>query len=228
MRISLLAVAVLALAGCAATGQGLDTTKPALGTVVFRTNEMERSYDCTGCNSKTLFGTDISTGLSYNYDSSAIDGSVWRPNVAIEDREKPIDWHVYCERDEISDSQTCAFRAREGVATALQETPFLMKEPVFLISLTQDLTPTRMCLSKHDFPGVTAFIRVDDRAPVETDTSGCVGAKAAGALQGQIRGARTITIRRTEWPYRAPTTHTYRVEQSLALAEDLLGFLKRR
>jgi hypothetical protein len=221
MRISLLAVAVLVLAGCAATGRGLDTTKPALGTVGFRPNEMERSYDCTGCNSKTLSGTDIGTGLSYSYDSASIEGSVWRQNVAIEDRDKPLEWTVKCKRDEISDAETCSLRASKGFSTTIIDS-------VLLISLTKNLNTTRMCISKHDFPGVTAFIRVDDRVPVETDTSGCVGAKAAGALQGQIREARAITIRRTEWPYRTPITQTYRVEQSLDLAEDLLGFLTRR
>ncbi|ANM04657.1 hypothetical protein AMC78_CH02570 [Rhizobium phaseoli] len=91
-------------------------------------------------------------------------------------------WVVSCKIDPINDNKNCGtYDVFERVVVGFDATD----------------RPTEICLPGHDFPGRTAFLRVDKNKAIETDEDGCVG---GGYIAQMIKGKQLVS-RIVVWPY---------------------------
>ncbi|MBY5774213.1 hypothetical protein HFN63_29635 [Rhizobium leguminosarum] len=90
-------------------------------------------------------------------------------------------WVARCKIDAINDDKNCAtFDAYERVLVGFGTTD----------------RPTEICLPGHNFPGRTAYLRVDKHKSVETGEDGCVG----GDYIAQMLKGRRLVSRIVVWP----------------------------
>lgn len=91
-------------------------------------------------------------------------------------------WEISCKVDAMSDARICT-----ALSTRIN----------LVLLWDKAAAPLLVCVLGHDFPGRQAAIRVDTRAPLETDKKGCVG----GAIVGELLTATKVTTRHVAWPY---------------------------
>lgn len=61
-----------------------------------------------------------------------------------------------------------------------------------------------LCVAGHDYPGLTAMIRVDNKNALKTNENGCLS--LSPGLDGQLMSGSTLIIRGSHWPYKSPET----------------------
>ena len=120
---------------------------------------------------------------------------------------EPVRWSINCPIDAIDDKRKCNISS--GVAN-------------LFIDYGARKSPASVCALDHDFPGLTAMIRVDKNAPLQTDKEGCV---AASSILKQLRNGSEVTTRTVKWPYRGNVDKTASL-QGLADALDLVEFIQ--
>ncbi|MCS4089551.1 hypothetical protein [Rhizobium sp. BK176] len=91
-------------------------------------------------------------------------------------------WVVSCKIDPINDDKNC------GTHDVFERV---------VVSFGTTDRPTEICLPGHDFPGRTAFLRVDKNKAVETREDGCFG----GGLIAQMLKGKKLVSRIVVWPY---------------------------
>lgn len=120
------------------------------------------------------------TGVAYRYHP---DGSGNTKAAAAAADNLTLGWSFGCEKDKITDRTSCSLTSFEAK---------------ILISFSKDLTPAYFCIIGHDFPGRRGAVRVDQNAPRNTDTEGCL---RAAPILAEMRKGKEITVRYVEWPY---------------------------
>lgn len=91
-------------------------------------------------------------------------------------------WVVSCKVDPINDDKNCGtYDVFERVLVGFDTTD----------------RPTKICLPGHDYPGRTAFLRVDGNKAIETGEDGCVG---GGYIAKMLKG-KVLVSRIVVWPY---------------------------
>lgn len=95
-------------------------------------------------------------------------------------------WSIDCRADAMSDRRKCSFFPHNGGLD---------------VEYGTSTQPKEICVTNHNFPGRRAMIRVDQNAPVTTNTSGCA---PIGSLLTQLKTGSVVTVRRYEWPYDYP------------------------
>ncbi|MEP4525113.1 MAG: hypothetical protein ABJ005_13980, partial [Alloalcanivorax venustensis] len=79
-----------------------------------------------------------------------------------------------------------------------------LKSDIYLwINLSQS-TREVFCVAGHDYPGLTAMIRVDSEKAIETNENGCLS--LSNSLDDQLRSGSKVFIRGSHWPYKSPET----------------------
>ncbi|MGO8003132.1 hypothetical protein [Rhizobium ruizarguesonis] len=91
-------------------------------------------------------------------------------------------WVVGCKIDPINDNKNC-------------ETHDAFERVMVVFGTTE--RPTEICLPGHNFPGRTAFLRVDKNKAIETGEDGCVG----GGFIAQMLKGKQLVSRIVVWPY---------------------------
>ena len=79
-----------------------------------------------------------------------------------------------------------------------------LKSDIYLwVNLSQSSQEV-LCVAGHDYPGLTAMIRVDGKKAIETNENGCLS--LSNSLDDQLRSGLKVVIRGSHWPYKSPET----------------------
>ena len=131
------------------------------------------------------------------------------------------EWSFHIRIDEMTDEQTITvtkkvFKISEEFGVNMASSSISL-----FINLT-DRNYESLCVLGHDYPGMTGMIRVDKNPPLETRESGCL--ELTKDLDGQLRSGDIITIRGSNFPYRAPETQVI----DLGGYSEISDFLRSR
>ena len=132
-----------------------------------------------------------SSGHKYHYYSDG-SGSVSKGSAD----DALNEWSIDCVRDKMSDKREC-----KVVGSQLA------------IIYGNGSTPQLVCALKHDFPGRTGAMRIDQSPPITTGRNGCI--PAAGVMSRLLKAQR-VTVRVYHFPYDYPAD----AEESLAGFKD--------
>lgn len=116
----------------------------------------------------------------------------------------PLDWSVGCEKDPITDEKSC-----------------YMDRDEFRVWVDARGRSEVYIGSSH-YPGSNVVIRIDKGAPIFINSrtfNGSFGYRASPGLINRIAGAKTVTTRFQEWPYkdyRDSTWSTYGFKEALS------------
>jgi hypothetical protein len=73
-----------------------------------------------------------------------------------------------------------------------------IKDSLLYLYYGEAKMPQAVCIREHDFPGKSAYFRVDSGRPVQAGTDGC--GKSPALILG-ILGAKAVRLRWVKWPY---------------------------
>ena len=137
-------------------------------------------------------------------------------NTSFEDK-----WNFHIKIDEMTDEQRITVRRYAYRFTEeFGEIKMGHKIKLFLNLTYKDYE--LLCVSGHDFPGMTGMIRVDKNPAIETKEDGCL--KLSKALDGQLRSGSKLTIRGSKFPSRSPKTRVI----DLGGYSEMSDFLRNR
>ena len=184
----------LALACLIAFAACAPVSEPSLSGG-FAPNEWRR----VGSSLVTRHGADAATGLSYQYSSDR-SAEVRLPGSG--------SWLAGCKVDNI--------RGQEGCYINLQS--FLTMQ------VSRSGSPSGVCVWGHDFPGRRAMLRVDNNAPMTSDSDGCFGGSAAQRIGQQLASGRVLRVEAVEWPQDYAVQREIGIEGSFSLIQRVFRF----
>ncbi|MEP4348476.1 MAG: hypothetical protein ABJ343_05540 [Marinobacter sp.] len=113
------------------------------------------------------------------------------------------EWSFQVKNDEMDDEQIITVRRYpHKISDRFGEME--LKSDIYLwINLSQS-TREVFCVAGHDYPGLTAMIRVDSEKAIETNENGCLS--LSNSLDDQLRSGSKVFIRGSHWPYKSPET----------------------
>ena len=149
--------------------------------------------------------------FSYEYDRKNAD-----ENTSFSDT-----WSFHIRIDEMTDEQIITV-TKDVYRISEQFGEIRMDSSISLFINLTDRNYESLCVLGHDYPGMTGMIRVDKNPPLETRESGCL--ELTKDLDGQLRSGDIITIRGSNFPYRAPETHVI----DLGGYSEISDFLRSR
>jgi hypothetical protein len=117
------------------------------------------------------------------------------------------EWSIDCTRDKMSDKRNCRITGSQ-----------------LFIAYGDSSAPQHVCALRHDFPGRTGAIRIDQIAPIATPRNGCI--PATGVFSRLLKGQR-VTVRAYHFPYDYPAD----AEESLSGLKDaheLVGYIRAK
>lgn len=113
------------------------------------------------------------------------------------------EWSFQVKNDEMDDEQIITVRRYpHKISDRFGE--MQLKSDIYLwINLSQSSREV-LCVAGHDYPGLTAMIRVDNKKAIETNENGCLS--LSNSLDDQLRSGSKVVIRGSHWPYKSPET----------------------
>ena len=108
-------------------------------------------------------------------------------------------WSITVAIDKITD-KTIIRGERDAFNMTKEYGKIRLKTDISLGLNFSDKNSEYICVNGHDFPDMTAFIRVDKNKPITTNKNGCT--KLTSTLDKQLRSGNKVTLRGYVWPYR--------------------------
>jgi hypothetical protein len=131
------------------------------------------------------------SGSKYRYYSDG-SGSISKGSLS----DALNEWSIDCTRDKMSDNRNCRIVGSQ-----------------LFVFYGDNSTPQQVCALRHDFPGRTAAIRIDQSVPIATARNGCI---PAARVFSRLLNAQRVTVRAYHFPYDYPAD----AEESLSGFKD--------
>ena len=130
-------------------------------------------------------------------------------------------WSFHIRNDEMTDEQKITVKKYAWKFTE-EFGEIRMTSSISLWLRLTDKNYESLCVLGHDYPGMTAMIRVDKNPPLETKENGCL--QLTKDLDGQLRSGSKITIRGSKFPYSGSETKVI----DLGGYSEMSDFLRNR